>query len=630
MAENTEIEKAEKSKGIPFSRRSVFAGLGLLLAAPLFPAVAKASDIDYLDLEKDLVGAMTRPINRMPRGAARVVTDQWILFFRSTWGPNVFQNCWYKINSSLTSDGKVLCEVKTELGNTKIGSYTAWTTNKFFYDNDPGMTGPPIHSWIFQNKPYAQPNKFWITKYQNSITEQTGFYLGHGYHDITASEKPFHAGTVVQTDWRFRVSVWYVKFKVVDHEGRKYELFSKAALGETWFDGSDSGFGSAYQTLVNWYGREVADACQKWYQGSNDAPWSWDRGFNGTTVDGDITLWARLSMKTVHFMLNDENGNTRELCSTTVIGGSRLDTDNGGFSTAYNKIAQIYDWEVAKYSGRWYEGNQWGAWDWNKKFGSKTVSGETWIWAKISWFAVLMYSDGTDDSHLIYNSGHIPVGRRFAVPTQTTGKARKHNCNLNSEFGTSAGSGFTGWYQNAELTSPAPDNFVITSAKTIKLYARNRATLRVDYATDSVRPDPAADYRTAPRDDAPRYPRAMELPVFGSEPAHRLDGVSLPATGDWADQHCCGYYGEVLTLPGFDTVYERLPEGRWRTFRAEGWSDPAAGASEVSEGRTERSSRSMLALRSAPSSGARVQMRQDAMRVVRWVESVNDGVDTSM
>ena len=122
----------------------------------------------------------------------------------------------------------------------------------------------------------------------------------------------------------------------------------------------------------------------------------------------------------------------------------------------------------------------------------------------------------------------------------------------------------------------------------------------------------------------------MELPVFGSEPAHRLDGVSLPATGDWADQHCCGYYGEVLTLPGFDTVYERLPEGRWRTFRAEGWSDPAAGASEVSEGRTERSSRSLLALRSAPSSGARVQMRQDSMRVVRWVESVNDGVDTSM
>ena len=630
MAENSEIEKAEESKGILFSRRSVFAGLGLLLTAPLFPAVATASDIDYLDFEKDLVGAMTRPINWMPRSAARIVTDQWVLFYRSTWGTTVFQNCWYKIGSSITPDGKVYCEVKTELGNSRIGSYVAWSTNKFFYDNDPGMTGTPIHSWIFQYRPYAQPNLHPSRPGDISITEQSGFYLGHGSHSITATEKPFHEGTVVFTNWKFQVAIWFIRFKVVDHEGRKYELFSKAALGETWFGGNDSGFGSAYQTLVNWYGREVADACQKWYQGSNDAPWSWDRGFNGATVNGDITLWARLSMKTVHFMLNDENGNTRELCSTTVIGGSRLDTDNGGFSTAYNKIAQIYDGEVAKYSDRWYEGNQWSAWDWGKKFGSKTVTGETWIWASIDAYSVLLYADGTGDSSLIARYTNIPVGRGFSIPSDSSNKARKGSCNLNADYGTSKGSGFIGWYLNPELTNPAPSTVKSTNGSPIRLYARNRATLRVDYAPDSVRPDPAADYRTAPRDDAPRYPRAMELPVFGSEPAHRLDGVSLPATGDWADQHCCGYYGEVLTLPGFDTVYERLPEGRWRTFRAEGWSDPAAGASEVSEGRTERSSRSLLALRSAPSSGARVQMRQDSMRVVRWVESVNDGVDTSM
>ena len=308
-------------------------------------------------------------------------------------------------------------------------------------------------------------------------------------------------------------------------------------------------------------------------------------------------------MKTVHFMLNDENGNTRELCSTT---DRRQQPARHRQRRLLHRVQQDRpDLRLARRreytAGRWHEGNQWGAWDWNKKFGSKTVSGETWIWAKNRWlWRSDVLHDGTDDKHLIYSSVPHSAGaqvRRAAA--SATGKARKGNCNLNSGIsGLQLVADFSAGIKIAELTVPGSRiTSLLRRRKADRLAtARNRATLRVEArARSRPRPDPAADYRTAPRDDAPRYPRAMELPVF-AEPAHRLDGVNLPATGDWADQHCCGYYGEVLTLPGFDTVYERLPEGRWRTFRAEGWSDPAAGASEVSEGRTERSSRSLLAL----------------------------------
>lgn len=630
MAKTRNPDSIDKNKGVPFTRRSVLAGLGLMLSAPLIPERAYAGDIDFLEIDKDLPTAMSTPPLRRSRRMARVITDQWILFSESWSGAYFYQYCWYRISSSVSSDGRVYCEVKTELGNKKIGSYCAWSTNKFFYDNDPGHTGSPIHTWIFQGRPYAAPNRHYSRPGDVSITEQSGFYLGHGHHSITATEQPFHGGTIVNTNWQFQVSIWFIRFKVIDHNGQKYELTRKAVLGGTWFAPGDSSFSDAHNVLVNWYGKDVANAALKWYEGSEDNPWGMDKTFNGKNVQGDVTLWAKLSKQTVHFMLNDENGDTRELCSTTVLGGSKLDTGNSGFSTAYNEIARIYGGEEAKYSDRWYEGDKWEAWNWGKKFGSKTVNGETWIWAKIKTYHVRVYCDGTDDDHLIYKKSFIPLGRTFKIPEADLAKAIKDNCNLNTNFGTMDGSGFIGWYSNPELTATASTSISSNAARTIKLYARNRATLRVDYAPDSVRPDPSADYRTEPRDDAPRYPNAMQLPVFNSEPPHRLDGVNLPATRDWADQHCCGYYGEVLTLPGFDTVYEKLPEGRWRTFRAEGWSDPAAGASEGAEGRTERSSRTLLALRSAPSSGARVQMKQDTMRVVRWVESVNDGVDTSM
>ena len=610
-----EVAKDEKRRGIPFSRRSVFAGLGLaMLSGPLMtvaPQMAFAGTHGWSwDVSEIGKGYWQNNFDLVMHD---VPFD---MSFKINWASRNADNSWNVNIEFYKKISKPWAGPKDVFFNAAVLIHQdGW----HFTSIDPGHT---VKCADWGSLQYYSPAA--------TITIPAG-----GRSHITSKNRRYADGiTSVGTatfDFYLTAPLFRtVHFMFRDENGRVRELDSIEVKNGTWIDANNAGFSTAYSIIQNQYGAAVAGASDRWYEGDRNGAWNWSDKFWSKEIKGDSWFWMKIENRTVHFMLNDENGNTRELCSTTVIGGSRLDTDNGGFSTAYNKIAQTYDWEVAKYSDRWYEGDKWGAWNWGNKFGSKTVTGETWIWASIDAYSVLLYADGTGDSSLIARYTNIPVGRGFSIPSDSSNKARKGNCNLNADYGTSKGSGFIGWYLNPELTNPAPSTVKSTNGSPIRLYARNRATLRVDYAPDSVRPDPAADYRTAPRDDAPRYPRAMELPVFGSEPAHRLDGVSLPATGDWADQHCCGYYGEVLTLPGFDTVYERLPEGRWRTFRAEGWSDPAAGASEVSEGRTERSSRSLLALRSAPSSGARVQMRQDSMRVVRWVESVNDGVDTSM
>ena len=610
-----EVVKDEKRRGIPFSRRAVFAGLGLaMLSGPLMTVAPQTAFAGTHGWSWDV---------------SEIGKGYWQNNFDSVMSGVPFDMS-FKINwASRNADGSWSVNIefykkitKPWAGGTPVFFNAAVLIHQdgwHFTSIDPGHT---VKCADWGSLQYYSPAA--------TITIPAG-----GRSHITSKNKRYADGIVSVGTSTFDFYLTAPLFRTVhfmfrDENGRVRELNSIEVKNGTWIDANNAGFSTAYSIIQNQYGAAVAGASDRWYEGDRNGAWNWSDKFWSKEIKGDSWFWMKVEKRTVHFMLNDENGNTRELCSTTVIGGSRLDTDDGGFSTAYNKIAQIYGGEEAKYSDRWYEGNQWEAWNWGEKFGSKTVTGETWIWVRIDTYGIQLFSDGTDDRHLIFSQYRIPAGRKFAIPVSAKDKARKGNCNLNADYGTTKGSGFLGWYKNPELTVPAGDSVVATGPTTIKLYARNRATLRVDYAPDSVRPDPAADYRTAPRDDAPRYPRAMELPVFGSEPAHRLDGVSLPATGDWADQHCCGYYGEVLTLPGFDTVYERLPEGRWRTFRAEGWSDPAAGASEVSEGRTERSSRSLLALRSAPSSGARVQMRQDSMRVVRWVESVNDGVDTSM
>ena len=314
-----------------------------------------------------------------------------------------------------------------------------------------------------------------------------------------------------------------VHFMFRDENGRVRELDSIEVKNGTWINANNAGFSTAYSIIQNQYGAAVAGASDRWYEGDRNGAWNWSDKFWSKEIKGDSWFWMKIENRTVHFMLNDENGNTRELCSTTVIGGSRLDTDNGGFSTAYNKIAQIYGGEEAKYTRRWHEGNQWGAWDWNKKFGSKTVSGETWIWAKIRWlWRSDVFSDGTDDKHLVSTArDRFPCrAEDHRADPALTAKHERVTATSTRISGLQRVADFSAGIKIAELTVPGSGiTSLLRGPKTIKLYARNRATLRVDYAPDSARPDPAADYRTAPRDDAPRYPRAMELP--SSAPSRR-------------------------------------------------------------------------------------------------------------
>lgn len=330
----------------------------------------------------------------------------------------------------------------------------------------------------------------------------------------------------------------------------------------------------------------------------------------------------------VHFMLNDEKGDAHELYKMSLGYGSELSTSDEAFGSAMEELGKLYEREVCEQADRWYEGDEYGATDWGEKFESKKVNGETWIWMQIVHYRVRCYSDGTDSDKIVFEEKHIPVGRKFTIPQEAYDAAKKADCNLDAHFGTQSASGFTGWFRDKALTEPAPATLTTDKPGVIPLYARNRATLRAAYANGSALPEDGADYRTAPSDDAPAYPRAMRLPSFDEEPAHRLDGVELPATGDWADQHCLGYRGEVLTLPGYATVYQRLGDGHWRTFRAQGWTDDPDGAAGAGGG--VRKSRSLTALRLAASpSSARVQVEADATRYIRWVESTVDGVETS-
>lgn len=347
-----------------------------------------------------------------------------------------------------------------------------------------------------------------------------------------------------------------------------------------------------------------------------------DRYF-GTVVSDAVKLISK-----VHFMLNDEKGDAVELFTKEMTTGSKLSTSDEAFGSAMEELGKLYEREVCELADRWYEGDEHGATDWGKKFESKKVNGETWIWMQIGWYRVRCYSDGTDSDKIVFEEKYIPVGRKFTIPQEAYDAAKKADCNLDAHFGTQSASGFTGWFRDKALTEPAPATLTTDKPGVIPLYARNRATLRAAYANGSALPEDGADYRTAPSDDAPAYPRAMRLPSFDEEPAHRLDGVELPATGDWADQHCLGYRGEVLTLPGYATVYQRLGDGRWRTFRAQGWTDDPDGAAGA--GGAVRKSRSLTALRLAASpSSARVQVEADATRYIRWVESTVDGVETS-
>lgn len=79
--------------------------------------------------------------------------------------------------------------------------------------------------------------------------------------------------------------------------------------------------------------------------------------------------------------------------------------------------------------------------------------------------------------------------------------AQKAACNLNERFDEDGGSGLTAWFTDPELTNPACDLKVV-AGRTLKLYARNRLTLRCAFTDDSVDTTELV-LRTSPESIAP-------------------------------------------------------------------------------------------------------------------------------
>lgn len=353
-----------------------------------------------------------------------------------------------------------------------------------------------------------------------------------------------------------------------------------------------------------------------------------EAGIFAPVVDVETTVnWVNqpstggvLGRVPVHFMLVTEDGDVIEVHTAGVEKGSTLTTSNGMFSEALRKAGEKTGAERPDLAlDCWYRGEMWFEPDVFEKgkFSSEKVDGSIWLWAQIQQAHIEFYADGKNRSNIVYSKYNITVGNTFEFPKEATDNAIEPYCNLNANFGAAASTGFTGWFTDPELTKPVT-SILLEKPQTYKVYGRNRCTLRCSYAADSLMPDPAAVYRTAPSDSAPVYSRALMLPTFANVDKHALDGVTLPAIGDDGEGHRAMYHGESCTLAVPAPAYEKTADGTWRTLKAEAWL--TSGAAKASEGATV-SKRS----RSAAARGG-VIMERDTERFIRWYEAIEDGV----
>lgn len=199
------------------------------------------------------------------------------------------------------------------------------------------------------------------------------------------------------------------------------------------------------------------------------------------------------------------------------------------------------------------------------------------------------YADGIDEAHLVYRDSNVHSGDTYAPVDAALEAAGKKPCNLDAHFGEDAASGFTGWFKDAALVNPAA-SLEIPEKGALKLYGRNRCTLRIEYAEGSVEPDAGTVFRKKPSDRAEVIDGALGLVDFtGRNEKHRLDNIDLPAIGDDGAAHAAFYRGESVTLAGSADVFTKLENGTWRRIIFKGYmSDKAGGGSPLTTIKMER------------------------------------------
>lgn len=201
---------------------------------------------------------------------------------------------------------------------------------------------------------------------------------------------------------------------------------------------------------------------------------------------------------------------------------------------------------------------------------------------RIESVCVEYYADGIDEAHLVYRDFNVHSGDTYAPVDAALEAAGKKPCNLVAHFGEDAASGFTGWFKDAALVNPAA-SLEIPEKGALKLYGRNRCTLRIEYAEGSVEPDAGTVFRKKPSDRAEVIDGALGLVDFtGRNEKHRLDKIDLPAIGDDGVAHAAFYRGESVTLAGSADVFTKLEDGTWRRLVFKGYMSDKEGGGRLS------------------------------------------------
>lgn len=224
---------------------------------------------------------------------------------------------------------------------------------------------------------------------------------------------------------------------------------------------------------------------------------------------------------------------------------------------------------------------------------------------------VVYHVDGIDEDSVILTEH--PEPGPYSVNDAATAVALKDACNLSEHYGETPSTGFTGWFEDKELTIPY-NGSELANRQVLNLYARNRCTLRIEYAEGSLKPEDGAMYRTEPNWYKPDARSSFELPDFSLfAEKHRLDGLALAAIGDDGQGHKALYWGESLTPTKPGAVFARLADGTWRRYVAECWLTSAAGGAPQSP----LSPRSGTPL--STSSGQRRRRKASPAREARYV-----------